>query len=149
MSVQKGGFHQRISFETKDGIQTFDELGDGIRTIVRTRDNLYRRAVICKLDQKKRIYKIQFRRGVYANTDTIIYAAGDQEWLITGRGAKETKDLKRGYELYKTEDVAPAWEVISVEPSEEECDVWSVKVTDGESFMLRNAIPTMSYKEEV
>ena len=150
MIVAKGGFPQQVSFITKDGNQTFEELGDGIKTVVLTRDNLYRRAVIRKLDKKKEVFRILFRRGIYANTDTIVYAAADQDWPLAAREEKE--EVKCTIELSVGDQIQPIdiednfWEVVEVTQAEGVHDVWSVEVMDGDSFALRNTIPTMSVK---
>ena len=145
MAEQKGGFAQIVSFVTKDGHQSFEEIGDDVKTVVQTRGNLYRHATIHKIDKKKQVCRLTFRRGVYANTDTIIYAALDQEWPLEDRKTiKRTDELRLGDKLQCVDGIVPRWEIIGIEPPEEEVDVWSVEVDDGDSFVLRNTIPTMS-----
>ena len=145
MIEAKGGFPQQVSFITKDGNQTFEELGDGIKTVVLTRDNLYRRAVIRKLDKKKVVYRILFRRGIYANTDTIVYTAADQDWPLAARKEKKcTTELVVGDQIQPVDIDDNFWEVVEVTKTEGLHDVWSVEVIDGDSFALRNTIPTMS-----
>lgn len=149
MTEQKGGFARIVSFVTKDGYQSFEEIGDDIKTIVKTRANLYRHATIRKIDKKKQVCRITFRRGVYANTDTIIYAAVDQEWpLKDAKTMKRTDELSKGDKLQCVDGIVPNWRVISIEPPVEEVDVWSVEVVDGDSFVLRNTIPAMALAVE-
>lgn len=140
----QGGFHQRVAFVTKDGVQTFDEIGDGIETVVVTKDNKFRKAIIRKSDKKKRMTKITFRRGVFANTDTIVYAADDQLWPSAAREEQVlTSDLKIGSQLWSN-TIGPPWEVAIVEPLDGEYDAWTVEIPGEDSFSLRNEIPALS-----
>ncbi len=148
MAEQKGGFAQIVSFVTKDGHQSFEEIGDEIPTVVLTRANLYRHATIRKIDKKKQVCRLTFRRGVYANTDTIVYAAVDQEWPLESGEIRRTDALVRGDKLQCVDGIIPNWKLIEIEPPEEEMDVWSVEVIDGDSFVLRNTIPTMALEGE-
>ena len=141
----KGGFHQCVSFISKNGTQTFDEIGDEVRTAVVTKEGKYKKATVRKLDKKKQIYKVTFRKGVYVSTDTAIYAAADQEWYVAGREGKvETTDLEPGDVLVGEEGVLFPWAVVGVEYTGEEHEVWSVKVDRSDSFCLRNKIATAS-----
>lgn len=135
----RGGFHPRTSFVTKDGTQTFDEIGDGNDTVVVTMHNKFRRAKIRKLDKKKQMLKITFRHGVYANTDTIICAAADQQWPIAARG-EDCLRVGDRLECFSGEIVP--WEVMEIS----ECgdsDAWILDIQGDESFILRNNIPTI------
>lgn len=135
------GFQADVAFYAKEGIHTFEELGDGARTVVRTEDGLFRRAVVVKLNEQT-IWRLKFRRGVYTGTDTILYASACQVWHCVD-GFLTTEKMQVGAKLESKDDIAYPWELIEKVGIGEGC-AWNVAVSGGDTFMLRNDIPALA-----